>query len=225
MLNELIRYADRQGLAGPGFAPKMVRWAIQVSLNGNPGVVPLGDASNKRNPGRQFAVCPEASGMNSGGKSHFLVETLETVLLMCKKEDDRPKFEAKHDFFVRQLRDATAVCPEMALFADIVANEGHRATLIAQLQAAKAKPTDKITIMIVGRAPAFLVEDTLWHDWWAEYRKTLSKTAKKAKKSDGRMLCFASGEMVKPAKTHPKITELANVGASAMGASLVLKQA
>ncbi len=229
MLNELVRYAERQGLAGPGFTPKMIKWAITCSTEGKLlGVNELSDGDNKKNPGRPFAVCPEASGMNSGGKSHFLVETLETVLLMCKKEEDRPKFEAKHKFFVKQLRDATAVCPEMGQFADIVENEDHRATLIADLQDAKAKPTDKITIMIDGRKPSFLVADTVWHDWWAEYRNTLGKNADNAKKkppaakkTDGRMLCFATGEMVEPAKTHPKITELANVGASAMGASLV----
>ena len=228
MLNELVQYSKRQGLAGPGFAPKWVRWAIRVSREGRPGIVPLDDGSNKKNPGRQFDVCPEASGMNSGGKSHFLVETLETVLLMCKKEKDRPKFEAKHSFFVKQLRDAADICPEMDQFADIVENEEHRANLIAQLQEAKAKTTDKITVVFEDRSPPFLVADTVWHDWWSEYRNTLGKPVDKptkklpaAKQSDGRMLCFATGEMVEPAKTHPKITELADVGASAMGASLV----
>lgn len=229
MLKELVDYSKRCGLAGPGFTPKMVKWAIQITPDGQlMGPVPLGDTSNKKNPGRQFPVCPEASGMNSGGKSHFLVETLETVLLMCKKEEDRPKFEAKHAFFIKQLRDATDICPEMGRFADLIEDEEQRADVISQLQEAKAKPTDKITLMIDGRDPEFLVKDTIWHDWWSDYRKTLGKASnddkkkrKTAKKSDGRMRCFVSGEMVEPAKTHPKITELASVGASAMGASLV----
>ena len=233
MLNELVRYAERQGLAGPGFAPKMIKWAITCSAKGKLlGVNELSGGDNKKkNPGRPFAVCPEASGMNSGGKSHFLVETLETVLLMCKKEEDRPKFEAKHDFFVKQLRDAAAACPdcpEMDLFAEIVENEDHRLALIVQLQEAKAKPTDKITIMIEGRSPAFLVKDTAWHNWWAEYRKTLGKTkdnvkkkSSATKKSAGRMLCFATGEMVEPAMKHPSITELADVGAVSSGAPFI----
>ncbi|MBN1588972.1 MAG: type I-C CRISPR-associated protein Cas8c/Csd1 [Pirellulales bacterium] len=228
MLKELVEYSKRQGLAGPGFAPKAVKWAIQATPDGRlMGVMPLGDTADKRNPGREFAVCPETSGMNSGGKSHFLVETLETVLLMCKDEKNLDKFKTKRAFFVKQLRDATAVCPEMGLFADLIEDESERAEMIGQLQEAKAKPTDKITLMIEGRDPPFLVEDTVWHEWWADYRKTLGKqpdTAKKKrspKKTDGRMRCFVTGDLVVPAKTHPKITELANVGASAMGASLV----
>jgi len=35
------------------------------------------------------------------------------------------------------------------------------------------------------------------------------------------MRCFATGELVEPAATHPKITSLADVGASSMGALLV----
>lgn len=230
MLKELVDYSKRHGLAGPGFAPKMVRWAIHVPSDGIPDIVPLGDASNKKNPGRQFDVCPEASGMNAGGRSHFLVETLETVLLMCKKESDRPKFEAKHAFFVKQLRDAATACPDcegMLRFAEIVDDENQRAVLIAQLQEHKAKPTDKITVMIAGREPQFLVEDACWHAWWGDYRKTLGKdegeTKEKGPDKAGRgfMRCFVTGEMVVPAMTHPKITELADVGASAMGSTLV----
>lgn len=232
MLNELVEYSKHQGLAGPGFAPKTVKWAIQATAQGQlMGVIELGDTSAKRNPGREFAVCPETSGMNSGGKSHFLVETLETVLLMCKDEKKRPAFEAKHAFFVKQLRDATVVCQEMGVFADLIDNETERTRMVTQLQESKAKPTDKITLMIEGRDPAFLVNDEVWHDWWAEYRNTLGKAAdgnekkqkagRSARKSSALMRCFVTGELVEPAATHPKITELADVGASAMGASLV----
>lgn len=230
MLEQLVRYAARSGLAGPGFTPKRVKWAILYAPDGHlMGVNELSDGSGKkRNPGREFAVCPETSGMSSGGKSHFLVETLETVLLMCKKEEDRPKFEAKHDFFVKQLRDAAVVCSEMAWFANLIDDDATRAKIIAELTAQKAAPTDKITMMIEGREPPFLVDDPIWHDWWDDYRKTLDKAPASdkrgrdsPKKGDERMRCFMSGDWVEPAKTHPKVTGLTDVGASAMGASLV----
>ncbi|NLF07907.1 MAG: type I-C CRISPR-associated protein Cas8c/Csd1 [Pirellulaceae bacterium] len=231
MLLELVEYSKHQSLPGAGFAPKTVKWAIQATIDGQfMGIVPLGDTSKKKNPGREFAVCPETSGMNSGGKSHFLVETLETVLLMCKDDNKRPGFETKHEFFVRQLRDASSVCPEMCVFANLIDDETDRAKMVEQLQQAKAKPTDKITMMIEGRNPPFLVDDTIWHDWWADYRKTLGGTSdgeakpkarRPANKSSTLMRCFVTGEMVEPAATHPKITELTDVGASAMGASLV----
>ncbi|MEN6407439.1 MAG: type I-C CRISPR-associated protein Cas8c/Csd1 [Thermoguttaceae bacterium] len=231
MLCELVEYSKHHGLAGPGFTPKTVKWAIQATANGClMGAVPLGDLSDKKNLGREFAVCPETSGMNAGGKSHFLVETLETVLLMCKDEKKRPAFEAKHAFFVQQLRDATPVCREMGIFADLIEDEASRARMIEQLQQFKAKPTDKITLMIEERDPPFLVDDPVWHAWWDNYRTTLGKasedaakpkTRRSTKQAAVRMRCFVTGEMVEPAATHPKITELADVGASAMGASLV----
>ena len=229
MLNQLVRYAERLVLAGPGFTPKRIKWAVCCTPDGQfMGVNELSDGSGKKkNPGREFADCPETSGMEAGKKSHFLVETLETVLLMCK-EEDRPRFEPKHAFFVKQLRDSASVCPEMGRFADLIDDQPARDKMVEQLNEQKAKPTDKITLMIEGREQPFPVDDKIWHDWWSGYRQTLGKAPPKKKKGRAsankgnvRMRCFVTGEMVEPAKTQPKITGLTDVGASAMGASLV----
>jgi len=222
MLQELIQYAERNGLAGAGYSTKTVKWAIQADLDGRClGIAELGNPDQKRNRGREFNYCPDTPGMQSGGKSHFLVESLETVLLFGKNAQRRSAVD-KHGFFVGLLRKAAAVVPEFALFADILDDAGQRARLCEQAEAQKAKPSDKITLMVVDRDEPLLVEDPAWRPWWDDYRRSLLEQASGGKHAEGgRMRCFATGELIKPADTHPKITQLAGVGASSMGASLV----
>lgn len=222
MLQELIQYADRNGLAGAGYSTKTVKWAIQIDTDGRClGIAELGNPDQKRNRGREFNYCPDTPGMQSGGKSHFLVESLETVLLFGKNAE-KPSTVVKHDFFVRLLREASDVLPELAHFADILDDAGQRAGLCEQAEAQKAKPSDKITLMVVNCDEPLLIEDSAWRPWWDDYRRSLLEPPSGGKQAEGeRMRCFATGELIKPADTHPKITQLAGVGASSMGASLV----
>jgi CRISPR-associated protein Csd1 len=238
MLEQLVQYAQKYHLAGPGFAPKEVRWAIQCDPSGRYlGVVELGDTSLKKNPGRQFRLCPDLNQPELVGgtqpRSHFLIETLETVLLYGSKGTAREatqKAEGKRRFFIRLLKDAATACRETACFADLLEDESLRQQIIADLQRQKARVTEKITLMVLGRDPPFLVEDASWHQWWNEFRAGLQKpetppakqkrTAKQ--KPVPKMRCLVTGRLVEPAKTHPKITELADVGPPpAMHAALV----
>src|ERR1035441_10335456 len=85
MLHQVVEYARKRELAAePGFAPKDARWAILCTRRGEYlGLVELGDASLKKNPGRHFLKAPDFSfsDMKAGGvtKSHFLIETAGVV--------------------------------------------------------------------------------------------------------------------------------------------------
>ena len=85
MLDRLLDYARRENLvAEPGFTVKQVRWALDFAEDGRfIGVLPLGDASDKRNPGQEFPRRPDLSQpeLTSGSeiRSHFLVETCQVV--------------------------------------------------------------------------------------------------------------------------------------------------
>ncbi len=237
MIDALLKYAKQHGLGRPGFAPKTAKWAIQCNGKGDYlGVVELGNTGNKKNSGKEFSICPETPGMNSGGKSHLFVETAETILFhtksMEKPEEARTEAEkkreksvlGKHRFFIDSLKELTPLIPETSWFADLLQDEKTRQKIFEDLTTIKAKLTDKLTLMVPNRDIPFLVEDPVWHDWWVEYREKKllggANDSEKKKKTD-LMRCFATGKLVEPAQTHDKITELASVGASSMGASLI----
>jgi CRISPR-associated protein Csd1 len=81
-----------------------------------------------------------------------------------------------------------------------------------ELAEAKARSTDKATLLING---AFPVDSGEWHDWWRQFRAGLNPSEEPAQN----MLCFLTGEPVQPAATHPKITGLP--GANPSGAALI----
>ncbi len=225
MLDRLLDYARRENLvAEPGFTVKQVRWALDFAEDGRfIGVLPLGDASDKRNPGQEFPRCPDLSQpeLTSGSeiRSHFLVETCQVVGLLLK--DGAPAKEvqdttAKHGYFVRLLDEASQHEPVLSAVASALSDPERLEQIRAALTAAtpRARPTDKVTLRIGGRFP---VESDAWHGWWRVFRKTLSRSAD----AGGSMLCLATGELVAPARTHPKINGLADVGGMGMGSSLV----
>jgi CRISPR-associated protein Csd1 len=220
MLQAVVEYARKQELAAePGFAPKAARWAILCSgLGEYLGVVELGDASLKKNPGKHFLKAPDLSQpeMKAGGvtKSHFLIDTAGVVAGYGK---DAP--EEKGRYFVGLLEQAKAAMPVLAAAATMLRNDKDRAKLLADLEARKAKATDKVTLRIDGEFP---VESDVWHDWWREFRRGLQTSRERDRKAEsGKMLCFLTGEAVEPAATHPKITGLTRVGGLAMGDVLV----
>lgn len=101
MLNELLRYAQTNpDLADsePGFTTRTVRWLAEISGDGRLiNVLPLGD-----DKGEQTPKCPEMHNMNAGGRAHFLVETLQTVTLLFKPNEDSKKIAGareKQTFF------------------------------------------------------------------------------------------------------------------------------
>lgn len=237
MLELLLKYAESHDIISePGFKAKDVRWALAFSDTGEfVDLVELGDTSNKKNRGQTFPQCPDLSQpeLVGGGapKSHFLADAAQIVVLYDNKDPDGrirsfdKKLESKHSFFTQALRDASSVMPELKIFADaleqsIVLNEVCR-----KLKAYKAKPTDKITIMLGTELP---LESAQWHDWWREFRKTLAcgkDPGRQGKHTKGeasdQVRCFATGRLIEPADTHPKIEGLTDVGGLAAGDLLI----
>lgn len=220
MLHAVVEYARRQDLAAePGFSPKAARWAILCSAPGEYlNVVELGDPSLKKNPGKHFLKAPDLSQpeMKAGGvtKSHFLIDTASVVAGYGKEVP-----EEKGSYFVGLLEQAKAAMPVLGVAAAVLRSDKARARLLADLEAHKAKATDKITFRIDGEFP---VESDAWHGWWRGFRKGLQTSKERGRKAEsGKMLCFLTGESVEPAATHPKIAGLMRVGGLAMGDVLV----
>lgn len=223
MLDSLAKYAGCKGLdAEPGFAPKTVRWAIQCTDEGHfQGVIRIGNVDNPKDPGLKFLKCPEFSQpeMKAGGvtKSHFLVETVEVAALSGPKAEDSKVIE-KHRYFIDLLKQSGKSVPELAHLANLLTDPQSMEAIRNDLQIHNIKPAEKITFLIGDRFP---VESDSWHDWWRDFRNHMHHQNKKKTSSEKRMRCLISGQLVPPAKTHPKITGLTDVGGLSMGDVLV----
>jgi CRISPR-associated protein Csd1 len=219
MLAPLVSYARSHGLvAEPGFAPKTVRWAVVCDPKGKLLEV-LDLATEPKSPGRVFPRCPELSQpeikRGGAGCRHFLADSADVVALFTPGAPDA-KLLAKHAYFTKLLRQASAVLPVLAGIADTLDDPESLKAIREHLQSHKGKSTDKVTVSVLGASPAFPVDSEVWHDWWRSFRRTLSDE-KPAKGSGRRVRCLASGELVVPAATHPKIAGLADVGGLSMG--------
>jgi len=118
MLEQLVKYAERENLgADPCFESKAVKWTIVLDEEGLfLGVIPLGNPEEKRWRGGTFKNAPLTPGneLQSGGKSHFLSETLETVLCLFPEkakgnktvEQMAKSIEEKHNYFAALIKEA-----------------------------------------------------------------------------------------------------------------------
>lgn len=227
MLELLTKYAREQGIdTTPGFKSKDVRWAIACDEHGKfLEVLELGDASEKKNQGQTFSMCPELTQpeMIAGGvtKSSFLVDSAEIVALYGDNANS-DKVKAKHGYFVKLLRDASSELPLLKKAAVLLDDPKKLLQIQKRLEELKVKPNEKITLKLGAEFP---IESNVWHDWWQQFRKNLSleKPTKKTPKEDdtATMRCFVTGEMVKPLATHPKIEKLSDVGGIPTGDVLI----
>lgn len=236
MLHLLVQYArDHHLVTESGFKPKQVRWAIICDTEGKfLHIAELGDTEQKRNSGQTFSQCPDLSQpeMKRGGQGcrHFLVDTAEVIALYGKNIDD-PKLLAKHTYFVELLQKASVTLPELGFVAEMLKTPEALGQIRESLIEKNAKPTDNATFAVLNREPMYLVEDAVWHEWWRSFRQALSGKSRalevgKKRKANGTkdaissgvlMRCLASGELVKPTPTHPKIEGLSDVGGLSMG--------
>jgi CRISPR-associated protein Csd1 len=215
MLDLLVKYAvDHELVAEPGFAPKTAKWCISFSSDGRClGISEIGDTSNKKNPGQTFKKCPELQQKElvGGGepRSHFLMESAQTVaLLFANSEDEKnnyAKASAKRKYFLDLLANASGSMPALGIAAQSMADERNAAFIHEEAVSRKVKPTDRMTIAIGGGYP---VESDAWHDWWREFRDDLNQNAKTR---EG-MRCFVTGGIHEPLATMPKILRLSDVG-------------
>jgi CRISPR-associated protein Csd1 len=224
MLHALVEYAEQQlADSEPGFKTRDVRWSIELTADGRfLGVVPLGDGKR----GQDQPRCPDMHGMNAGGKSHFLVETAQTVALLFKANEGEKRIASaneKHAFFVDMLSKASADIPVLVPLTRALADETQFTQIRDALEKHKAKPTDWIGWRIDSIDPR---EDATVQAWWREWRRndlgnatTEGNDANGA--ANGAMLCLLTGETVKPLPTHPKITGLSGVGGLGTGDVMV----
>jgi CRISPR-associated protein Csd1 len=223
MLGALLKYAhDHELVAEPGFAPKIVRWSILCGADGR--FLEVLDLATEGNRGRTFSRCPELSQpeMKRGGSGcrHFLVDSADVVALLADGEPDS-KLLAKHAYFTGLLRQAAGVLPDLAGIAEMLEDPVQLAALQNQLRLGKAKPTDRVTFSLLDGDPPYPVDSDAWHDWWRQFRRSLGEEKPSAKKSEpgetSLARCLATGELVEPVPTHPKIGGLSDVGGLSMG--------
>lgn len=176
MLELLTKYAREQGIdTTPGFKSKDVRWAIACDEHGKfLEVLELGDASEKKNQGQTFSMCPELTQpeMIAGGvtKSSFLVDSAEIVALYGDNANS-DKVKAKHGYFVKLLRDASSELPLLKKAAVLLDDPKKLLQIQKRLEELKVKPNEKITLKLGAEFP---IESNVWHDWWQQFRKNLS---------------------------------------------------
>lgn len=216
MLHALLEYAARTDLTVvPGFKPKRIRWLLQFTPTGE--YIGLIAASEDRK-GREFPNVPDLQ-FTGEPLRQFLVDTAEYALLYGEDEPD-DKLLAKHGYFLDRLRDAAEVEPFLGRIAAALTDPATRQRIHADLdqQSPKAKSSDNVTFVeMTDRGPRLIVEQSTWHHWWGTYWpdpfvKKDKGTKAKGKTPSPRMRCFLSGELVMPARIHPKIKGLGDVG-------------
>jgi len=206
MLNRLIDYTSTHiPYSEPGFTVRDIRWRIELTRDGRlGGILPLGDERS----GAERWGCPEMHDMQSGGKAHFLIDNLKTALLLKAAASDRPR----HDFYVARIREAAAESPRLNALVAFLGNaadlEALRKTLLAPPH--RAKPTDNLEWRIDGFDP---LADPTVKEWWRQWREQDREA------DDTEMVCIASGEVTRPAITHPKVMGLP--GGQGSGDSLI----
>ncbi|MEZ0328509.1 MAG: type I-C CRISPR-associated protein Cas8c/Csd1 [Dissulfuribacterales bacterium] len=228
MLNELVRYA-RANLVDsePGFTTRTVRWLVALSSDGCLiNVLPLGDSKGEQTP-----KCPDMHNMNAGGRAHFLVETLQTIALISKPNEEPKKIAGaleKQRFFTDLMREAANASTVLKPLAMFMKDSQQVGLLKERLLKEKAKPTDWMKWDVNGADP---LRQTDVLDWWRKWRKTdqmkgkaeeKNKTVKTtqqlvSKPPQTGMVCFLTGEILEPVATQPKITGLSGVGGLGTG--------
>ena len=214
MLQALMNYGD--GLdSEPGFKTREVRWCVELGADGRfLNVLPLGDGKH----GTVHPRCPDMPNMNAGGKAHFLVETVQTVVLLFKASEEQDKIErthGKHRFFLDMLRSASGASSHLTVIANVLEDESSLAEIRKALSGNKAKPTDWLCWQVDGSDPR---ESSTIQAWWREWRKTDMEGGQpdSTPSDEGDMVCFLTGHAIQPLPTHPKITGLSGVGGLSM---------
>ncbi|MGD9506797.1 MAG: type I-C CRISPR-associated protein Cas8c/Csd1, partial [Syntrophobacteraceae bacterium] len=231
MLNTLVEYAEKHLDSEPGFTTRMVRWLVEIAPEGKlVNVLPIGG-----DRGEQTRRCPEMHNICVGGRAHFLVETLQTVALLFKPDEDEQKiagFREKRFFFLETLRQAASAAPMLHPLELFLDDPDQMELLRVRLSAEKAKPSDWLRWSIDDANP---LEDAAVLDWWRNWRqKDLGKGKKEEKPKRRRkgdevaqnlpslgMVCFLSGEVLQPLATQPKVTGLMGVGGLGTGDVMV----
>ena len=232
MLHELIRYAEATGLKSElGFRPKWVRWLLVIDEIGQ--LIQIDDLAfgDKKSKGREFARAPDLtfSQLISNGLRHFLVDSLDKVVLLTKEEVNE-RDQLQHDRYLTLLNMASSDIPVLGSIAKALQDKELLHRICNELKDRKAKPTDTATIAVYADGEqSIFVEKDKWHTWWRSFLRSLGDsheesesvdtkpTGRKKPGAKPRVRCFLSGELVQPIATWNKISGLSDVGGLAMG--------
>ena len=219
MLQSLMEYGSRLD-SEPGFKTREVRWCIALDVGGRfLNVLPLGDGKR----GQMQPRCPDMHNMNAGGKSHFLLETAQTIALLFKVKEDSEKIvagEKRHRFFIDLVMAASGASPILTTIAKTLGDTTVLTKIREVLFQNKVKPADWIGWRVDGVDPR---EEAAIQAWWREWRRAdLESGAPDSATSSNNpggdmMVCLLTGEAVSPLATHPKISGLSGVGGLGMG--------
>jgi len=220
MLQPLVEYA-RKNLADsePGFTTRTVRWLVDISSDGQLiNILPLGDDNGEQTP-----KCPNMDKMNAGGRAHFLVESLQTVSLHFKNNETDANIEKarkRHAYFIEMVKTAAVDAVELQPLSAFLQNHEQVDGLRKRCEEVRAKPSDWLRWSVAGRNP-LRHESVL--NWWRSWRDADQAKVKNNKQpnqqekttlkhenaeADG-MICFLTGNMLKPLSTHRPIGGLA----------------
>jgi CRISPR-associated protein Csd1 len=207
MLNQIASYAIRQFPdIEPGFGPVRAKWRVSIAPDFHVTIEPFGGEH-----GGELTHCPEypENLLQGGGKSNFLVDTLQVMLLhLDDKKDDPGKYDAKHNYFVDLIAKAEKEkqTTELSTAASFFSDPNSLVAAQARLAELGAKPTDKAFFRVCEFDP---LQDERCRDWWRKFRRQILAGSVKNPKS---MVCLLSGVTNIPAQTHPKISGLKSVG-------------
>lgn len=223
MLQALMTYGNSLD-SEPGFRTQEVRWCVELTAEGQfLNVVPLGEGGR----GAWHTRCPDMHNMTAGGRSHFIVETVQTVSLLFKAGEEAQRIAStkeKHRFFVDLLRKAADVSASLAAIVKVVTDESALAELQKALTESRAKPTHWVGWRVDGKDPR---EDEHVQAWWRAWRQhdlgaSEEESSPSAQVDSTRsMVCLLTGEPIEPLATHRKINGLSGVGGLGPGDVMV----
>lgn len=202
MLYQLIQYAQAQGLSGrPGYVKKRIRAIVTVGLDG----------AIRAETADLFSYAPSLSQpelIGKGGiRSHFLADAMSTATGL--------NADNKHSTFVALHMEAARHVPGLAPLAAALSDPNGVQTMQRLLTEINVKPTDIITFRLSGNDRP-LIESDFWQAWWDGHRASLRQRS-----DDGQqMRCLATGELVEPALTQPKL-KLMSIGGQGAGSTLI----
>lgn len=232
MIQALLEYAESRALAAaPGFSYKDVEWIIDSSSTSKTATLVTAGTGTR---GKRFyapdLTQPEmkALGAREGAAAHFLVAPLSHWLGIAKDEKDQPTEAKRRQTLLNLLNDCSTLAPACGELRDLLSSDSIVNALIEQIKrpGSKAKLTDKATPRLDGclfvkdedwqRWWASFVDKNDWPSWWATFRAGLQKRG-----AVGETPSFASGALVKPAKTLGKLAKLTGVGLSQPQAPII----
>ncbi len=203
MLNHVAAYATNTlPDIEPGFGTTQIKWRISIAPDATAQIEPFGDENGFPKH------CPEYPDnlLQGGGKSNFLVDTLQVMLLYLDKKDDPEKYPAKHDYFAYLLQEAGKQISELQPAIKFFTDQNSLALAQARLKDMGAKSNDRAFFTIGSFDP---LESEACKNWWRELRQQLLAGNVKKPKS---MVCLLNGETTTPALTHSKVSGLKVVG-------------